>query len=76
MFVRFFFSLCSLIDEAIESQTYNFHIFKQEYVKQAKEFAEKQKQWKAFERKESKSPHFPGEKLKELKDSFDDIAHR
>ncbi|CAF3955463.1 unnamed protein product, partial [Rotaria sordida] len=47
-----------------------------EYVKQAKEFVEKQKQWKAFERKESKSPHFPGEKLKELKDQFDDIAQR
>ncbi|CAF3427447.1 unnamed protein product, partial [Rotaria sp. Silwood2] len=47
-----------------------------EYVKQLKEFIEKQKQWKAFERKESKSPHFPGEKLKELKDFFDDIALR
>ncbi|CAF4079785.1 unnamed protein product, partial [Rotaria sp. Silwood2] len=47
-----------------------------EYVKQVKEFVEKQKQWKAFERKESKSPHFPGEKLKELKDQFDDITHR
>ncbi|CAF1393388.1 unnamed protein product [Rotaria sordida] len=47
-----------------------------EYVKQQKEFIEKQKQWKAFERKESKSPNFPGEKLKELKDFFDDIALR
>ncbi len=40
----------------------------------AKEFVEKQKQWKAFERKESKSPNFPGEKLRELKNLFDDIA--
>jgi hypothetical protein len=45
-------------------------------VKQVKEFVEKQKQWKAFERKESKSPHFPGEKLRELKDLFDDTTNR
>jgi hypothetical protein len=43
-------------------------------VRLAKEFVEKQKQWKAFERKESKSPNFPGEKLRELKNLFDDIA--
>lgn len=49
---------------------------KKEFVKQAKEFVEKQKQWKAFERKESKSPHFPGEKLQELKELFDGIALR
>ncbi|CAF1663438.1 unnamed protein product, partial [Adineta ricciae] len=47
-----------------------------EYVKEVKEFDEKQKQCKAFERKESKSPHFPGEKLKELKYLFDDVADR
>ncbi|CAM2712242.1 unnamed protein product [Rotaria socialis] len=47
-----------------------------EYVKLLKQFIEKQKQWKVFERKESKSPHFPGEKLKELRDAFDDITIR
>ncbi|CAF3804026.1 unnamed protein product [Adineta steineri] len=46
------------------------------YVKEVKEFIEKQNQWKTFERKESKSPHFPGEKLKELKYLFDDTADR
>lgn len=51
-------------------------LFTQEYVKQLKEFLEKQKQWKAFERKESKNPHFPGEKLKELRDAFDDLVLR
>jgi hypothetical protein len=48
----------------------------QEYVRHAKELVEKQKQWKAFERKESKNPNFPGEKLKELKSLFDEIALR
>ncbi|CAF4193831.1 unnamed protein product, partial [Rotaria magnacalcarata] len=47
-----------------------------EYVKLLKQFIEKQKHWKVFERKESKSPHFPGEKLKELRDAFDDITIR
>ncbi len=45
-------------------------------MKELEEFVAKQKQWKAFERKESKSPHFPGEKLKELKYLFDGIAAR
>ncbi|CAF3725966.1 unnamed protein product [Adineta steineri] len=47
-----------------------------EYIKELKEFIEKQKQWKTFERKESKSSHFPGEKLQELEDLFSDITLR
>lgn len=62
--------------EALKHFGFFFSVFIQEYVKHAKEFVEKNKQWKAFERKESKSPHFPGDKLKELKDLFDDIALR
>ncbi|UJR08743.1 hypothetical protein I4U23_013000 [Adineta vaga] len=47
-----------------------------DYCKELKEFIDKQKQWKTFERKESKSSHFPGEKLTEMKDLFDDITLR
>ena len=53
-----------------------FRDYVQSLGAEAKEFIEKQKQWKAFERKEYKSPHFPGEKLKELKNLFDDISNR
>lgn len=41
-----------------------------------KDLNEKQKQWKVFERKQARSGHFPGEKLKELRDLFDDITLR
>ncbi|CAF5194320.1 unnamed protein product, partial [Rotaria magnacalcarata] len=64
------------LTHAIEAPIADIQAEYKEYAKQAKEFVEKQKQWKAFERKESKSPHFPGEKLKELKDQFDDITQR
>ncbi|CAF1247326.1 unnamed protein product, partial [Didymodactylos carnosus] len=47
-----------------------------DYIKYEKECNEKHKQFKNFERKESKSTTFPAEKLKELKDSFDDIIDR
>ena len=47
-----------------------------DYLSQMKEFVEKQKLWKHFERKQSRSGALPNEKLKELKDLFDDIFLR
>ncbi|CAF1053347.1 unnamed protein product [Adineta ricciae] len=47
-----------------------------DYCRELHEFGDKQRQWKIFERKESKSSTFPGDKLREMKDYFDDIALR
>ena len=51
-------------------------LFLQDFHKQMEDFLHQQKRWKAFERREMKSGHFPPEKFKELKDLFDDIFHR
>ena len=61
----------------VHSQTSCFDVyFKKGYVNEVDEFLRKQTQRQAFERSASTSSLLSAEKLKELKDAFDDIAHR